>query len=328
MFNPMMVGIPLQVAGTGINMYRNNKFLDEAQSQLRDLEAHPIKPYSLTDDYRHIGESYRYGASNPTGMPSSVYENFINNQARTSNTAYSNALRLGGGKGVLGVLNAGNSMGMSNLAAQMAQMIAHNRMANMSGWAGVAGVKQNIDNMNAKANIDLQSMYGQTIRQLRQNNSQAWSSLANLGGMMTGYGLNKMITDTPSFTPSGTSSSTPSSGDFSVPTNLNLPSLNYKHLGGYTYDATDKTAPFTLEGMTNNGVVMPGNPILSSSNSGLMSGHSLGMFPTPFNNPAIPYSFGSISPINRPMNMFQIPSFPGNVPMPSGYQSLNFGYKW
>lgn len=185
----MAAGGVLQLAGTGINIYRSNKFMDEAERQLRDLENNPIEPYKASTQLNTAYAGARAGASAPKGMSMEDVNRFMINQARNENTALANANKMGGGRGNLSILNAGLSGMSSDLASKSAAIAQQNRLADTSRAASLSGTYQSLSNMNVNANMQAQQAYGQAIRQQRQNISNAWSSIANMGGMMAGYGM-------------------------------------------------------------------------------------------------------------------------------------------
>jgi len=187
----MLAGLGMQAIGTGINIYRSNKFKDEAQSQLRDLENNPIEPYKASTQLNTAYAGARAGASAPKGMSMEDVNRFMINQARNENTALANANKMGGGRGNLSILNAGLSGMSSDLASKSAAIAQQNRLADTSRAASLSGTYQSLSNMNVNANMQAQQAYGQAIRQQRQNISNAWSSIANMGGMMAGYGMMK-----------------------------------------------------------------------------------------------------------------------------------------
>jgi hypothetical protein len=187
----MAAGGVLQLAGTGMNIYRSNKFMDEAERQLRDLENNPIEPYKASTQLNTAYAGARAGASAPKGMSMEDVNRFMINQARNENTALANANKMGGGRGNLSILNAGLSGMSSDLASKSAAIAQQNRLADTSRAASLSGTYQSLSNMNVNANMQAQQAYGQAIRQQRQNISNAWSSIANMGGMMAGYGMMK-----------------------------------------------------------------------------------------------------------------------------------------
>ena len=187
----MAAGGVLQLAGTGINLYRSDKFLKEAQSQLRDLENNPIEPYKASTQLNTAYAGARAGAAAPRGMSMEDVNRFMINQSRNENTALANANKMGGGRGNLAILNAGLSGMSSDLASKSAAIAQQNRLADASRAASLSGTYQSLSNMNVNANMQAQQAYGQAIRQQRQNIGNAWSSLANMGGMMAGYGMMK-----------------------------------------------------------------------------------------------------------------------------------------
>lgn len=187
----MAAGGALQLVGTGINIYRSNKFMDEAQNQLRDLENNPIEPYKASTQLNTAYAGARAGAAAPKGMSMEDVNRFMINQSRNENTALANANKMGGGRGNLAILNAGLSGMSSDLASKSAAIAQQNRLADSSRAASLSGTYQSLSNMNVNANMQAQQAYGNAIRQQRQNISNAWSSLANMGGMMAGYGMMK-----------------------------------------------------------------------------------------------------------------------------------------
>jgi len=187
----MLAGLGMQAIGTGINLYRSDKFLNEAQSQLRDLENNPIEPYKASTQLNTAYAGARAGAAAPKGMSMEDVNRFMINQSRNENTALANANKMGGGRGNLAILNAGLSGMSSDLASKSAAIAQQNRLADSSRVASLSGTYQSLSNMNVNANMQAQQAYGNAIRQQRQNISNAWSSLANMGGMMAGYGMMK-----------------------------------------------------------------------------------------------------------------------------------------
>lgn len=185
----MGAGIGLQAIGTGINLYRSNKFLNEAERQLRDLENNPIEPYKASTQLNTAYAAARAGASAPRGMSMEDVNRFMINQARNENTALANANKMGGGRGNLSILNAGLSGMSSDLASKSAAIAQQNRLADANRAASLSGTYQSLSNMNANANMQAQAAYGRAIQQQRQNISNAWGSFANMGGMMLGYGM-------------------------------------------------------------------------------------------------------------------------------------------
>jgi hypothetical protein len=117
---------------------------------------------------------------------------FMINQARNENTALANANKMGGGRGNLAILNAGLSGMSSDLASKSAAIAQQNRLADASRAASLSGTYQSLSNMNVNANMQAQQAYGNAIRQQRQNIGNAWSSIANMGGMMAGYGMKQV----------------------------------------------------------------------------------------------------------------------------------------
>jgi hypothetical protein len=183
-------GFALQAIGTGINMYRADKFMREAKNQLRDLENNPIEPYKASTQLRTAYAGARAGAAAPKGMSMEDVNRFMINQARAENTALANAGKMGyGGRGNLSILNAGLSGMSADMASKSAMMAQQNRQADLGRLQGLSSTYQNLSNMNANANMQAQAAYGRAIQQQRQNISNAWSGLANMGGMAAGYGL-------------------------------------------------------------------------------------------------------------------------------------------
>lgn len=192
----MMAGFAAQALGTGINAYRSNKFMNEAQRQLRDLENNPIEPYKASTQLRTAYAGARAGAAAPKGMSMEDVNRFMINQARNENTALANAGKMGyGGRGNLAVLNAGLSGMSADMASKSAAMAQQNRQADLGRLQGLSSTYQTLSNMNANANMQAQAAYGRAIQQQRQNISGAWKSLADAGGMAAGYGM--MGTSTP-----------------------------------------------------------------------------------------------------------------------------------
>lgn len=190
--NPALVaaGFATQALGTGINMYRSNKLMKDAERQLRELENNPIEPYKATSQLRTAYAGARAGASSPRGMSMEDVNRFMINQARNENTALVNAGKMGyGGRGNLSILNAGLSGMSADLASKSAMIQQQNRQADLSRLQGLSSTFQSLANMNANANMQAQQAYGNAIRQQRQNMSNAWSGLANMGGMLGSYGL-------------------------------------------------------------------------------------------------------------------------------------------
>jgi len=187
----MLAGLGMQAIGTGANLYRSDKFLKEAQSQLRDLENNPIEPYKASTQLNTAYAGARAGAAAPKGMSMEDVNRFMINQSRNENTALANANKMGGGRGNLAILNTGLSGMSSDLASKSAAIAQQNRLADSSRAASLSGTYQSLSNMNVNANMQAQQAYGNAIRQQRQNISNAWSSLANMGGMMAGYGMMK-----------------------------------------------------------------------------------------------------------------------------------------
>lgn len=186
----MMAGFAAQALGTGINAYRSNKFMNEAQRQLRDLENNPIEPYKASTQLRTAYAGARAGAAAPRGMSMEEVNRFMINQARNENTALANAGKMGyGGRGNLAVLNAGLSGMSADLASKSAMMAERNRQADLGRLQGLSSTYQTLANMNANANMQAQAAYGRAIQQQRQNISGAWKSLADAGGMAAGYGM-------------------------------------------------------------------------------------------------------------------------------------------
>lgn len=219
----MGAGIGLQAIGTGINLYRSNKFLNEAERQLRDLENNPIEPYKATSQTNTAYATARAGMAAPKGMSMEEVNRFMINQARNENTALSNANKMGGGRGNLSILNAGLTGLNANLAVKSSEIAANNKNLDTGRALGLSQTYQNLANMNAKANLDAQTYLGQAIKQQRQNIGNAWGSFANMGGMMLGYGMfsgGGAKTDTPTI-PANESVDMSNTGS---PFKMNLPS--------------------------------------------------------------------------------------------------------
>lgn len=186
----MAAGFAAQAIGTGINAYRADKFMTDAQRQLRDLENNPIEPYKASTQLRTAYAGARAGAAAPKGMSMEDVNRFMINQARAENTALANAGKMGyGGRGNLSILNAGLSGMSADMASKSAMMAQQNRQADLGRLQGLSSTYQNLSNMNANANMQAQAAYGRAIQQQRQNISNAWKSLADAGGMAAGYGM-------------------------------------------------------------------------------------------------------------------------------------------
>jgi hypothetical protein len=186
----MAAGFAAQAIGTGINAYRANDFMKEAQRQLRDLENNPIEPYKASTQLRTAYAGARAGAAAPKGMSMEDVNRFMINQARNENTALANAGKMGyGGRGNLSILNAGLSGMSADMASKSAMMAQQNRQADLGRLQSLSGTYQSLANMNVNANMQAQAAYGRAIQQQRQNISNAWKSLADMGGMAAGYGM-------------------------------------------------------------------------------------------------------------------------------------------
>ena len=186
----MAAGFAAQAIGTGINAYRADKFMTDAQRQLRDLENNPIEPYKASTQLRTAYAGARAGAAAPRGMSMEDVNRFMINQARAENTALANAGKMGyGGRGNLSILNAGLSGMSADMASKSAMMAQQNRQADLGRLQGLSSTYQNLANMNVNANMQAQAAYGRAIQQQRQNISNAWKSLADMGGMAAGYGM-------------------------------------------------------------------------------------------------------------------------------------------
>jgi hypothetical protein len=77
----------------------------------------------------------------------------------------------------------------ADMASKSAMMAQQNRQADLGRLQSLSGTYQSLANMNVNANMQAQQAYGRAIQQQRQNISNAWKSLADMGGMAAGYGL-------------------------------------------------------------------------------------------------------------------------------------------
>jgi hypothetical protein len=193
---PLIIGGAILSAGMqGLNMYRSNKFMEEAQRGLEDLRKNPIKPYSVSGVAQQLGTQAIGEMGSPmgyTGAERNVFQNQLSNQF---NTTYNRALNLSGGSGARaaqGILAASSLSAASDFAAREAALREQRRQAAMGRVGAYAGQVQAIDNANVQANIMAQRDLNAAIGAQRENIGRAWSSIGNLGSMAAGYGLNSL----------------------------------------------------------------------------------------------------------------------------------------
>ena len=194
---PLIIGGAILSAGMqGLNMYRSNKFMEEAQRGLEDLQKNPIKPYSVSGVAQQLGTQAIGEMGSPmgyTGAERNVFKNQLSNQF---NTAYNRAINVSGGVGsraAQGILSAASLNAASEFAAREAALREQRRQAAMSRVGAYAGQVQAIDNANVQANMMAQRDLNAAIGAQRENIGRAWSSIGNLGSMAVGYGLNSYL---------------------------------------------------------------------------------------------------------------------------------------
>jgi len=119
--NPSIIGAPLQLIGAGVNAYRSNKFMKEAQGQLENLVDNPIKPYTAGSQLVNYSAQARNEAAAPQGLTPAEVADYQANQARTEAAQFANAQKVGGGRGLLGILNANQATANTKLAGASAQ---------------------------------------------------------------------------------------------------------------------------------------------------------------------------------------------------------------
>lgn len=183
----------------GLNMYRSNKFMEEAQRGLEDLQKNPIKPYSVSGVAQQLGTQAIGEMGSPMGYTGAERNVFRNQLANQFNTAYNRSINLSGGVGARaaqGILSAANLGAASEFASREAALREQRRQAAMSRVGAYAGQVQAIDNANVQANIMAQRDLNAAIGQQRENIGRAYSSFGNLGSMALGYGLNSFSTPT------------------------------------------------------------------------------------------------------------------------------------
>lgn len=194
---PLIIGGALLSAGmAGINAYRSNKFMEEAQKQLADLEKNPIKPYSVSGVAQQLGTQAIGEMGSPMGYSGAERNLFKNQIGSQFNTAYNQAINLSGGSGARaaqGVLAAARLGSASDFASRDAMMREQRRQAAMGRVGAYAGQVQAIDNANVQANMMAQRDLNAAIGAQRENIGRAWSSLGNLGSMAAGYGMADFI---------------------------------------------------------------------------------------------------------------------------------------
>jgi hypothetical protein len=192
---PLIIGGAILSAGMqGLNMYRSNKFMEEAQRGLEDLQKNPIKPYSVSGVAQQLGTQAIGEMGSPMGYTGAERNVFQNQLANQFNTTYNRALNLSGGSGARaaqGILAASSLSAANEFAAREAALREQRRQAAMGRVGAYAGQVQAIDNANVQANIMAQRDLNAAIGAQRENIGRAWSSIGNLGSMAVGYGLNE-----------------------------------------------------------------------------------------------------------------------------------------
>lgn len=191
---PLIIGGAILSAGMqGLNMYRSNKFMEEAQRGLEDLQKNPIKPYSVSGVAQQLGTQAIGEMGSPMGYTGAERNVFRNQLANQFNTAYNRSINLSGGVGARaaqGILSAANLGAATEFASREAALREQRRQAAMSRVGAYAGQVQAIDNANVQANMMAQRDLNAAIGAQRENIGRAWSSIGNLGSMAVGYGLN------------------------------------------------------------------------------------------------------------------------------------------
>lgn len=191
---PLIIGGAILSAGMqGLNMYRSNKFMEEAQRGLEDLQKNPIKPYSVSGVAQQLGTQAIGEMGSPMGYTGAERNVFQNQLANQFNTTYNRALNLSGGSGARaaqGILAASSLSAANEFAAREAALREQRRQAAMGRVGAYAGQVQAIDNANVQANMMAQRDLNAAIGAQRENIGRAWSSIGNLGSMAVGYGLN------------------------------------------------------------------------------------------------------------------------------------------
>lgn len=193
---PLIVGGTLALGSAAFNYFNSSASESKSRKQLDQLNKTPLPEYKVTGEQRGAYNMALQDMANPAGVSATEKAAFQGQIAQNSNTQYQNAInRAGGsmGKYIGGILNVNNTNAINQFAANDARIRSQNRNFAASRVGQGAAAIQNVSDRNTNAAIQrrllVEQALGGAIAQQQQNQSNAISSLGNIGGMAAGYGI-------------------------------------------------------------------------------------------------------------------------------------------
>lgn len=188
-----MIGLlALGLGAAAVNAGRSAVYAHRAKKDLRELEAHPISPYSVSSELQQYYSTADSESRNPMGVSPAERHAFQQNLAKQTNTQFNNAVSMSGGnlaRSLRGALNSSTLNQVNNFAQFDAGVRRSNRQSALGRLGMATNQFQRIKNMNEQANLQAQAQAGQAVQIQRENIGRAIGSVGNLALMGYGYGM-------------------------------------------------------------------------------------------------------------------------------------------